>query len=111
MRDLRPVAAVPRWVLAFLAVTLAGYIAAQALRGSGASAASQLPPAPSGRALRLASFAEPEAAARLAMVYLQSFQHPEYRELFGWLRAALELDPRGQYPLFLAARVYAEGAR
>jgi len=42
------------------------------------------------------------------MVYIQSIPQPDYRELIGWLRAALELDPRGQYPLFLAARVYAE---
>ncbi|HZO04001.1 MAG TPA: hypothetical protein VFB93_22675 [Burkholderiales bacterium] len=108
MHDLRPVAAVPRWVLGFLGVALAAQIAAQALRDSGSSAEAQLPPAPSARALRLASFAEPEAAARLAMVYIQSIPQPDYRELIGWLRAALELDPRGQYPLFLAARVYAE---
>jgi hypothetical protein len=28
--------------------------------------------------------------------------------LLGWLRAALALDPRAEYPLFAAARVYAE---
>ena len=34
---------------------------------------SDLPPPPGAAALRLASFGEPEAAARLAMLYLQSF--------------------------------------
>lgn len=52
------------------------------------------------------------------MLYLQSFdygggntvpyQKLDYQRLVGWLRSVLELDPRSQYPLFLAARVYAE---
>lgn len=109
-RDVRPVAAVPRWVLGVLAVMLAAQVAWQALRDFGAAPASELPPAPGAQALRLAAFAEPEAAARLAMVYVQSHGNPDYGRLIGWLRSALELDPRGQYPLFLAARVYAETA-
>jgi hypothetical protein len=107
-RDVRPLAAVPRWVLAALAATLAAQVAWQALRNSGDEAEPELDPAPGAQALRLAAFAESEAAARLAMVYVQSYRSPDYRRLMGWLRSALELDPRGQYPLFLAARVYAE---
>ncbi|MGH8724035.1 MAG: hypothetical protein ACREU1_04195, partial [Burkholderiales bacterium] len=61
-------------------------------------------------ALRLASFGEHEAAARLAMVYIQSYRGHDAARLIGWLRTALETDPRSQYPLFLAARVYAENA-
>ena len=77
-----------------------------------------LPPPPRSQALRLASFAETEAAARLAMLYLQSFdfgggnavpyQKLDYGRLVGWLEAILELDPRSDYPLFSAARIYAE---
>ena len=46
------------------------------------------------------------------MLYLQSFevQTLDYQRLLAWLNAVLELDPRSQYPLFLAARVYAENA-
>jgi hypothetical protein len=68
--------------------------------------------------LRLASFGEPEAAARLAMLYLQSFdmgggnslryQQLDYARLVAWLASILALDPRSQYPLFSAARIYAE---
>jgi len=43
------------------------------------------------------------------MVYIQSYPRLDSR-LLGWLRAALETDPLSQYPLFLAARVYAETA-
>jgi hypothetical protein len=44
------------------------------------------------------------------MVHLQSYRSPDYRRLVAWLEAILELDPRSQYPLFSAARVYAETA-
>lgn len=106
--DVRPVSAVPRWVLALLALTLATQLAWQARRDNGAATAPELPPAPSAQALRLASFGEREAAARLAMVHLQSYRTPDYGRLIDWLEAILELDPRSQYPLFSAARVYAE---
>src|SRR5688500_11084176 len=44
------------------------------------------------------------------MMYLQAFDlHAvDYARLAMWLRTLLELDPRGQYPLFAAARIYAE---
>jgi hypothetical protein len=77
-----------------------------------------LPPPPRSEALRLASFAETEAAARLTMLYLQAFdygganripyQKLDYSRLVGWLESILTLDPRSDYPLFSAARLYAE---
>ncbi|MFZ1908772.1 MAG: hypothetical protein WAU52_06795, partial [Burkholderiales bacterium] len=80
--------------------------------------ASDLPAPPARGMLRLASFGEPAAAARLAMLYLQSFdlragndvpyRNLDYGRLIGWLRAILATDPRSQYPLFAAARIYAE---
>jgi len=106
----RPVSAVPRWVLAFLVLSLAAQIAWQARSDTGAASAPELAPAPGAHALRLASFGEPEALARLAMVHLQSYRTPDYGRLVDWLEAILELDPRSQYPLFSAARVYAETA-
>ena len=108
--DVRPVSAVPRWVLALLALSLATQVAWQARRDSGAATAPELPPAPSAHALRLASFGEREALARLAIVHLQSYRTQDYGRLIDWLEAILELDPRSQYPLFSAARVYAETA-
>ena len=52
------------------------------------------------------------------MVYLQSFdfhsgnllsyKELNYGRLIDWLDSLLALDPRSQYPLFAAARVYAE---
>ena len=102
--------AVPRWVLAFVALSFAAQIAWQARRDTRAAASPDLPPSPGVHALRLAAFGEPEALARLAMVHLQSYGKPDYGRLVAWLEAILELDPRSQYPLFSAARVYAETA-
>ena len=118
MSDQRPVAEVPRAVLALLALSVAAQIAWQAVHTDHGRSAIDLPPAPSAQALRLASFGEAEAAARLTMLYLQSFdlaggnvapyRNLDYGRLVDWLAAILALDPRSQYPLFAAARVYAD---
>ena len=116
--DTRPLAIVPIWLCFLLAAALAAQVALRASLHPAAPAAGALPPPPSAAALRLASFGEPQAAARLAMLYLQAFdfgggsatpyRHLDYGRLEAWLQAILELDPRSTYPLFSAARIYAE---
>jgi len=93
-----------------LAAALGAQIAWQASRHSVEPKGESLPPAPPPQVLRLASFGERAAAARLVMLYVQGFdlRAIDYERLIGWLRAALELDPRSAYPLFAAARVFAE---
>ena len=117
-RGERPFRAVPAWLWAALAASLAAQIAWRAASHPGTPGAAELPPPAGPQALRLASFGEPEAAARVAMLYLQAFdlggsnavayQRLDYRRLIGWLRSILALDPRSEYPLFSAARIYAE---
>jgi len=114
----RPLSAVPAWLWAALGACLAAQIALQVMRPASRPAAEDLPPPPRPGALRLASFGEPEAGARLAMLYVQSidfsggqaipYRNLDYERLTGWLRSILALDPRSDYPLFAAARVYAE---
>jgi hypothetical protein len=114
----RPAAAVPAWILGLLAASLCAQIGWQATRGAPARAASDLPPAPAPQVLRLAGFGESAALARLAMVWLLSFdsragnvtpyQNLDYARLAGWLDSILALDPRSNFALFAAARVYAE---
>lgn len=114
----RPVASVPRWILWLLAAALAAQLAWRLAQRESAPSAADLPPAPTASALRIASLGEPAALARLAMVWLQAFdsrgdndipyQRLDYARLIDWLRAILALDPRSEYPLFAAARVYAE---
>src|SRR5258705_4151716 len=116
--DERPLSDVPPWLWGVLFAALAAQVAWQATRLPGAPTAADLPPAPRPEVLRLASFGEPEAAARLAMLHLQSFdlgganalpyQKLDYARLIDWLGSILALDPRSDYPLFSAARIYAE---
>ena len=117
-RDERPLRAVPAWLWALLAMSLAAQLTWQVVRSAAPPAAADLPPAPRAQALRLATLGEPEAGARVAMLYLQSFdmgggntlryRQLDYERLVAWLASILALDPRSQYPLFSAARVYAE---
>jgi hypothetical protein len=118
-RDQRPVSVVPFWICALIAVTLGLQVAWRATRPA-AVASADLPAPPRLEVLRLASFGEDAAAARLAMLHLQAFdyrasnptsyQNLDYGRLTAWLEAILSLDPRSDYPLFAAARIYAEAA-
>jgi hypothetical protein len=115
--QLRPLSAVPFWIFALLALALGLQLAWRLTRPS-AEDNVELPPPPRPAALRLASFGEEPAAARLAMLYLQShdyragnltpYQKLDYERLVEWLDAIQALDPRSAYPLFAAARIYAE---
>jgi len=114
----RPLSAVPPWVWGALLALLAAQIGWRSAYPQGSPDAADFPPPPRTGLLRIASLGEPEMAARVAMLYLQSvdfsgdraipYQNLDYLRLVGWLAAILELDPRSDYPLFSAARVYAE---
>ena len=109
-RDERPLASLPVWLWLALAAALAAQIGFRALHWATKLHEADLPPPPSASALRLAALGERAATARLAMLYLQAFESRklDYQRLVEWLHNILELDPRSQYPLFVAARVYAE---
>ncbi len=116
----RPLSAVSGGILGLLGAALAAQLTWQLARHAAVPAATDLPPAPSVQALRLASVGEHAALARLAMVWLQAFdsrgdnaipyQRLDYTRLVGWLHAILDTDPRSEYPLFAAARIYAENS-
>ena len=109
-RGERPLASLPIWPWLALAAALAAQISFRALQPLPKLHEADLPPAPSASVLRLFGFGERAATARLAMLYLQAFEYRkfDYQRLVDWLHNILELDPRSQYPLFAAARVYAE---
>jgi hypothetical protein len=68
--------------------------------------------------MRLAGLGENAALASVAMLWLQTFdsrgdnavpyRNLDYARLIAWLRAIQAADPRSEYPLFAAARVYGE---
>ena len=116
----RPLSAVPGGILALLALALSAQVGWRVAQQAVAPAVTDLPPAPSVQALHLASLGESAALSRMAMVWLQAFdsrgdnaipyQRLDYTRLVSWLHAILAIDPRSEYPLFLATRVYAENA-
>jgi hypothetical protein len=114
----RPITAVPRVVLALLVLGLGAQVALKATAPRPFASAADLPPAPGIAALKLASFGEPVALAKGLMLYLQAFDYQsgtkvpyrnlDYGRVEAWLARILELDPKGQYPLLAASRMYAE---
>jgi hypothetical protein len=114
----RPLRAVPRAAVIVLAVALAVHVAWHALSPKPQARGAALPPPIDAAWLRVASLGDPIVLAQMLVLYLQAFDNQPglsipYRELDyeavrGWLRAALELDPRGQYPLMMASHLYAQ---
>jgi hypothetical protein len=114
----RPVSYVPRWVLGVLAGALAAQLFVVSRRPDPQAALTELGVPPSADIVRLASLGEPVAAAKLMMLYLQSFDYRaggrilyrdlDYERLVAWLDTIIALDPEGQYPLLTASQIYAE---
>lgn len=114
----RPLSDVPKAVLAILAGALALQISLKLANPVAPPAASDLGTPPSEASLRLASLGDPIPLAKVLMLYLQSFDYQavnripfqalNYDTVQQWLLRILWLDPRGQYPLLAASRLYAE---
>ena len=86
------------------------------LRPAPVAAATDLPPAPSHRHARVLAFGDEALLAKVLVLWLQAFDNQsgisvpfnqlDYRRVANWLGLALDLDPRAQYPLLSASRVY-----
>lgn len=119
MRE-RPLSTVPWPALLLLAVGLCAQIAWHAWQPKQQAAAQAMPAAPSPIALQVAAMGDPIALAKLLMLYVQTFDSQngvvipfarlDYQNLEAWLGRILDLDPRAQYPLFMASRLYGEVA-
>ncbi|MGZ8197873.1 MAG: hypothetical protein ACXW2I_14170 [Burkholderiales bacterium] len=117
-RDERPLSAVPRVVKYTLVGALGIHVIWQALAPAPSASASALRPPPALSWLRAASLGEPIAFSQLLTLYLQAFDNQpgvsipfarlDYNVVIAWLEAALELDPKAQYPLMMASQVYAQ---
>ena len=114
----RPVAAVPRPVMAVLAATLVLQISLQAMRPTPSARAEALSRPPSAAMLRALAFGEPIALASLLTLQLQAYDNQpgisipfaqlDYGLVIAWLESILGLDPVSQYPLFMAAQLYGQ---
>jgi hypothetical protein len=114
----RPSRDVPRAVTWLLALALLLQVGIAAVQRTPAARAQDLPALPGPDILRALSLGEPIPLAQLLTLYLQAFDNQpgisipfmqlNYARVEQWLARALELDPAGQYPLLLAAQVYAQ---
>jgi hypothetical protein len=118
MRDERSIKAVPRPAVLLFVLGLTAQILWHAARPAPEAKAQSLPAPPPLEELRALSLGDPEPLAKLLMLWLQAFDNQpgisipfrelDYGKVTGWLERILELDPRGQYPLLAASRLYGE---
>ncbi|MBF0296187.1 MAG: hypothetical protein HQL96_13440 [Magnetococcales bacterium] len=102
-----------------LALTgLALHMLLTAIQSPARARAQALPAPPDREVLQVASLGEPETLARILMLWLQAFDYQsgvslalrdlDRERVRDWLTRILELDPRGQYPLMAAIRLYGD---
>lgn len=80
--------------------------------------ATKLKSPPSVSFLSVISLGEPEVFAKLLMLWLQAFDNQpgisvpfsalDYHKLEAWLDKIIKLDPKAQYPMLVASRIYTE---
>ena len=107
---------VPRPVCWLLLAALVAQIAWRALQPAPPPRAEDLHFPPGTAVLRLASLGDSVTAAKLLMLWLQlydnqpgisiPFRELDYVRVEAWLEQILSLDPRAQYPLLAASRLY-----
>ena len=112
----RPLRDVPRSITVMLVLALAAQLVWHALQEPVSAKAEDLPHPMSSGAYVMASLNEPVATAKLLNLWLQAFDNQpgisiplrslDYRVVREWLDTILELDPKGHYPMLVAARVY-----
>jgi hypothetical protein len=115
---IRPFTDVARGTYVLVILSLALQVTVHWLGPEPQARADDLTPAPSELMLRAASLGEPVAAAKWLMLRLQAYDNQpgisipflslDYSRVITWLERILALDPRSQYPLLSASRLYAE---
>ncbi|MDO8892463.1 MAG: hypothetical protein Q7V00_11500 [Sulfurimicrobium sp.] len=114
----RAISAVPKPVLALLALALALQIFWSLRAPPPQANAHALPSPPSRDVIAAVSFGERIPASQALALYLQAFdnqpgisipfQHLDYSVVIQWLERMLELDGHAQYPLLMATHLYAQ---
>ncbi len=112
----RPVNDVPVSVKSFLLLALMLQLLWHSVQDPVVAKAEDLAPPLSTRTYVMSSLGEPIAVSKFLNLWLQAFDNQpgasisfhqlNYPLLTKWLDTILELDPRGHYPMLVAARVY-----
>lgn len=114
----RSISNIPIWILPILISAILIQIAWHTYRPDPVAQRVNLKSPPTIEMLNVMSFGDPIAFSKLTMLWLQAhdnqpgisipFKQLNYTTLTQWLGRILELDPRGQYPLLSAARVFGQ---
>ena len=112
----RPVSDVPPIVILMLLACLAMQLYWHSQQQVIVARAENLPRPLSASTYTTISFGEPLATAKILNLWLQAFDNQpgvsiplhslDYDAVTAWLDTILELDPRGHYPMLVAARIY-----
>jgi hypothetical protein len=112
------VSAVPRYATAILALALVAQISWQASEPQPIARAAALGKPADVSWLRVVCDGEPIGLAQMLVLYLQAFDNQpgvsmpfralDYGAVEQWLSTVIDLDPFTQYPIMLAAQVYAQ---
>lgn len=112
----RPVNDVPAWIKFALILALVIQLLWHSMQDPVVAKAEDLPLPLSTRTYSMSSLGEPIAVSKYLNLWLQAFDNQpgasvsfhqlDYPRLTRWLDTILELDPRGHYPMLVAARVY-----
>ena len=112
----RPAHDVPVSVRFFLVLALVLQLIWHSQQELAVAQAEDLPAPMSADAYRMVSLSEPIAMSKLLNLWLQAFDNQpglslsfhqlDYVRITQWLDIILTLDPRGSYPMLVAARVY-----
>lgn len=118
MRDERGIRYVPFTTIVLLLVTLAAQVSLHVLQEPATARVRPLPEPPRAELVAALGFGDRIAIAKLAMLWLQSFDNQpgvsipfaelDYSRLIRWLDVILKVDGQAQYPLLAAGRIYAE---
>lgn len=116
----RPWREIPWHVRTAFAVALLAQLAVATIRANNEQPIAALPLPWSASALRAISGDDAVTAAKVGVLWLQSFdvqsgqsvalRDLDYTRLIGWLESIVSLDPHSQYAMQSAARIYGEVA-
>lgn len=114
----RPLRRVPALLLCAFAGILAAQVAWRAAQPPPLARAVDLPQPPAAGVMRAGTLGDPVLVAKLLVLWLQAYDNQpgvsipfrdlDYARVTAWLKLILTLDPRAQYPLLAASRLYGE---
>ncbi len=117
-QEVRSISFIPNSVWFFLCLGLLLQIGWHSQKVERSLKISNLPSTPKESVIRIFSLDEKIASSKFLMLWLQafdnqpgislSFKQLDYDRLISWLNLIYELDPRSEYPLLSASRIYTE---